>query len=777
MTEPTPQQLLEAYQVHGEIYAIGPFFSDGVTILKQQIRALNLVFALAETRKIRNELNGLDAQESARTIAVIGGGVAGMTAAAAAAKLGNEVWHFEQRPELCHLQAGCDTRAVAPHIYDWPKGGSENPYAALPLLNWQAATAAELARCLITDYEAIQNEAGSHLQLHLGATTFVSGRKVKWDNSQGDDRGGCKEFDCIIIATGFGIERGVHDQRFLSYWRNDSLNQSTPGITSEKTEQVLISGTGDGGLIDLLRTKIRGFNQAWIIEDVFSEAPELNRLRKALEIIHEDCCNFDNTLEREATSLFGRFKALSHDNETAVELSKIKSRLSKRIRKDVSAILNGTDEVFSDVLRFGRASLSNAFLVFLLYELKAFNYVPGEVVKIDQKKVTIEYRAREPRKVDSKRKTGNPFLQALAGLLSKTIHPTPPALRMVRSDFEDHTSNNAVISSTYLVDEIIVRHGTERDKCLRTLGVLSSQDEVKAFSYRQGSQSSLTSKPTWSPGYWSRSTKDVLEGRGEGPKEFLPSPSQALASTFASTLSSILMNELGDSGFQEFRLTVHRLIQLRGENYYQQMSPYWGSRRAGEPSRIFNVDVGLVGLACRTGIPIVLKRGDNQTWKELWEILRAGHGTSIRTPRDSISSILAFPVFVQGPNNRFVSLVIYADSERPDIFVRGDDSSPILTRLFHAASGFVESCDHLQSKRVLRFARSTFWGIIPDPNRDAELIRALAAENALFRADERIEGFDYQPITANIPLHWDCIYRTYELATAGEVTNPIDYVI
>jgi hypothetical protein len=749
MPKPTPEELLGSYRVSDECYTIGPFFADGVTILKQQIRALNLVFALAETKRIRNELDETAVKEPARDIAVIGGGVAGMTAAAAAAKLGNNVWHFEQRPELCHLQAGCDTRAVAPHIYDWPKAGSESPYAGLPLLNWQAGTAAEFARYVIKGHEAIEKEAGDRFRLHLGATTFVSGMTVKWDNSLGGERGGSREFQLIIIATGFGIERGVHDQHSPSYWRNDSLNQLTPGVTSEKTEQILVSGTGDGGLIDLLRAKIRGFNQAWIIDDLFSEEPELHRLRDGLERIRSKCSDSGNE-ER----LFGMFRGLETGNDTKGQLVMIKDRLERRLRKDVSAILNGPDDVFPEVLRVGRASLSNAFLVFLLYDLKAFNYVPGGLVKIERNKVTIEYPAPERRGAD----------------------------------------NDAVVASTYTVDQMILRHGTERDKCLRTLGALKTRDDVRTFEERQKAGSSLTSEPQWKPGYWSLSTGDALS-HGQGPREFLPPPSQALVSTFASTLSNILMREAADPESSEFRLTVHRLIRLRDKDYFQQVSAYWGTRLYGEPGRIFDVDVGIVGLVCRSGEPIVLKKTENETWEALWSDLHAGPGSHVRTPHANISSILAFPIFVRHPSGEdFVSLVVYADSQKSEFFDPDSPADPPnassqdaggvsgkaagepdqqenqrawstrLTRLFHASEGFVANCDHLNRKKVIRFATSSFQGIPPEltsPQR--ALINKFSKKGALFVVKDRIEGYERKNLTATVPLHWDCICRNLEL--------------
>jgi glycine/D-amino acid oxidase-like deaminating enzyme len=124
-----------------ELYAIG-LSERGITLYKQQVRALNLIYALHETDKL------------GETIAVIGGGAAGATAALAAATLGYSVSIFEQRPTLFHLQQGCDIRWLHPHIYDWPASGSDGPYAGLPLLDWEFATAAEVAARLQAGWDA-----------------------------------------------------------------------------------------------------------------------------------------------------------------------------------------------------------------------------------------------------------------------------------------------------------------------------------------------------------------------------------------------------------------------------------------------------------------------------------------------------------------------------------------------------------------------------------------------------------------------------------------------
>lgn len=138
---PTPLDYLDVTSLNDGIFLIGSLDS-GVTIFNQRIRALNLICALDRVDRLR----------SASDIAVVGGGIAGLTAAMALRKIFSLAPHstdrmitlFEKRSVLCPLQRGCATRWVHPHIYDWPESGSTNPSAGLPIMNWRAGRASDV---------------------------------------------------------------------------------------------------------------------------------------------------------------------------------------------------------------------------------------------------------------------------------------------------------------------------------------------------------------------------------------------------------------------------------------------------------------------------------------------------------------------------------------------------------------------------------------------------------------------------------------------------------
>jgi cation diffusion facilitator CzcD-associated flavoprotein CzcO len=111
------------------IYVLGCFASR-LTFSAQQTRAFNLLWALFEEKRL---------QEGHHVI-VVGGGLAGMTASAAALRRKCRVTLIEKASHLLHLQRGNYTRYVHPNILRWPYEGAETYEARFPMLSWTANT-------------------------------------------------------------------------------------------------------------------------------------------------------------------------------------------------------------------------------------------------------------------------------------------------------------------------------------------------------------------------------------------------------------------------------------------------------------------------------------------------------------------------------------------------------------------------------------------------------------------------------------------------------------
>src|SRR5262245_20301024 len=88
-------------------------FERRVTLYSQQGRALKLVEALGRMKELG----------AGTPVAVVGGGVAGLTFAAGAARRGAQVTVLEKEERLLPLLKRDPNRWLHPRVYDWPLEG------------------------------------------------------------------------------------------------------------------------------------------------------------------------------------------------------------------------------------------------------------------------------------------------------------------------------------------------------------------------------------------------------------------------------------------------------------------------------------------------------------------------------------------------------------------------------------------------------------------------------------------------------------------------------
>lgn len=223
------------------LYILGSF-DRRITFYSQQTRALNLAHALSA-------VGGLTGSER---VAIVGGGIAGMTAGVAFAKLGCNVTIFDASEALLHFQASANHRYLHPHIYDWPTPGSLDANARLPVLNWSANMADSVAGDLhkkfvryVLKYPNLVHSPRSKITniVQLGGN---DGIQLLGNLGDIDDR-----FAIVIVCVGFGLD--CHGVGASSYWTPDPLDGPFP----RDPYRILVSGSGDGGLVDLARAKLR----------------------------------------------------------------------------------------------------------------------------------------------------------------------------------------------------------------------------------------------------------------------------------------------------------------------------------------------------------------------------------------------------------------------------------------------------------------------------------------------------------------------------------------
>lgn len=230
----------------GPIHVIGGSQEARVTIYSQQCRAINLVCALRE----------LDPRLTEKSIAVIGAGASGMTAASALRAIGDDeidLTIYERAASPLYTQRWSYSRFLHPRLFHWPEAGWWHGNAGLPVADWSAgyATAVReeiLSRCasptieFCTKVEDVQvKNSKPHVRfsrLHDGTTE-------------------CEDFDIVLVATGFPPESKVANTRGGTYWHGlDGL--------ADLRGDVHVVGDGDGALTEVLMMLIDHFGHATV---------------------------------------------------------------------------------------------------------------------------------------------------------------------------------------------------------------------------------------------------------------------------------------------------------------------------------------------------------------------------------------------------------------------------------------------------------------------------------------------------------------------------------
>lgn len=374
-TEPNPSELIRWMEVprQPQVFALGNFARQ-VTFASQQTRAFNLIWALFRANRLAE----------GQRVAVIGAGLAGMTAVAAALAKGCHVDLYEQASQPCPLQRGNDIRFVHPNILRWPEEGSERASTDFPFLNWTASSVRGVIKQIDLQWKQYVtnnprlNQFFNYRVNRLYVSPSKSGPQRPWisanrvvdGNAVGDETSdgttpGYREaaYDCIILAVGFGEERSVVGVPFLSYWENDSLHQET----GRGRRSILVSGCGDGGLIDALRLRLRNFDHAEFVREFLNVAGS-RQLVEALKDV-------DRQLLRQATSpdISLQFQA----SYNKIEIPKdVEEYFCNHRRADTTVTLNSPAP---GPLSF-RASLLNRYATYLAMRYADLHYLSGRIL-------------------------------------------------------------------------------------------------------------------------------------------------------------------------------------------------------------------------------------------------------------------------------------------------------------------------------------------------------------------------------------------------------------
>lgn len=630
------------FQVHDDekIFVIGTF-DTGVTVLSQQTRSLNLVWELIERAEIDCRIETLTDAPSTRSrtkVAIIGGGVSGLTVAAGLIKkhARSEITIFEQRDTLFPIQNGNETRWLHPNIYDWPAVGSYSNSAMLPLMNWTAARASDVVVQLTQEWaksvDSIDVDATNvtlycntkHLKIQKNVD---GGYKLEWVGERRNEANGTgiyngsnsegetKDFDIVILAIGFGLENsGV-----VSYWRNDVISQ--PSLLASK-QRFIVSGQGDGAVIDLLRLRISNFRQDRIIGEIFKDNKNIfEKIRGVYKASINDV----------HANIFALLSGVQKENEE--DFKKLIHDLSKRLRRDTEVILQIKVRMISDLFTqsVSKISFQNRVLLFLLYKCGGFVPDMGGDNEILQKHSISKSNFIKRRGVDR--------MAPFQSILSEELYGRV-------KEFRDGRLAIDALKSSW-------KGGY--------FGFPGSDAALKLYAI------TLSSNPK-------SALADIYKKNWR--KEYLPGATQLASLNLCSCLSGYLRTQHSDA--HRLRVTLHRTIVISGEELLQQCSEYCGVN-ANDPSvknagRTFPADKATIGAAYISHQIWRTKKGvqNSEIAKDMTS-LKLTEASRIMNPE--VKFLMAIPLLERDAEGRSTGEspvwgVIYIDSTDSNFFLQ-----------------------------------------------------------------------------------------------------------
>ena len=302
---------------------------------------------------------------------MVGAGLAGITAAFAAHQLDATVSIFESKSVPLHLQRGSELRFIHPHILDWPAADSETLVTQLPCMNWGADMASRVSNTVLEEWLAIEDQLDTNYECEVRSIEKEDdGQHVLL--AEGKGRNIVERFDLVILAVGFGLERSLPGSPLLSYWEND--NYGRPIVTGVLPRHYLVTGCGDGGLIDAIRLRINAFDHADFVYGL-QTLRDIGEIKRRLPEIDQEVQAelasgkpTDNKEETAGLLLERKYRQLDIP-------SSLKDLVTRQLREDTVVFLNSPFRTPYSL----KASILNRFLTFLLREYGGLRYRAGAV--------------------------------------------------------------------------------------------------------------------------------------------------------------------------------------------------------------------------------------------------------------------------------------------------------------------------------------------------------------------------------------------------------------
>lgn len=344
------------------VYVVGSF-DRRITFFSQQVRGFNLVHALAQNRVLGDRTR----------FAVVGAGAAGLASGSALSLLvpGAVVDVFEREQHPLHLQRDCDDRNLHPHIYEWPRAVARSLRAGLPFLDWTQGSASNVAADIMRQFgmlQAYQQNVTVNLMREVTQIERVgSAYRVHHRDSGGAN--GSALYHAVFLTIGFGRERALEGAPLRSYWSDAGVPQGPR--YAHNVPRVLVTGGGDGGLIDLCAAALTDFDHTRLIELV-TKWPEIHRLT-------DELLDIDAEADRDGPG-FDYMHAYDRNIGPILRSDGLLEVIAERLRSRVQVVFNTEGPLVLEPY----TSTLNRLLAFLLFRASELvehpiQHMPGRI--------------------------------------------------------------------------------------------------------------------------------------------------------------------------------------------------------------------------------------------------------------------------------------------------------------------------------------------------------------------------------------------------------------
>jgi hypothetical protein len=215
-------------------------------------------------------------------IAVVGAGIAGLTAFVALSLMGAKVTLYEKEAAVLTLQSGTTHRYIHPSVNFWPDEDA-NRTTDFPFFDWYSSICSTVISTFLLQWEgdpmanphrrdplqdpvlkdSTERDPVFDCELKFSRYDKVT-KKVHLIDNRPNRNVKRVEADLVLVAIGFGVEDDLEDTSQRPYWDKDLINY----YYTSGGHNIIVSGAGDGGLMDCLRLVYQGFKSGDLALDL-----------------------------------------------------------------------------------------------------------------------------------------------------------------------------------------------------------------------------------------------------------------------------------------------------------------------------------------------------------------------------------------------------------------------------------------------------------------------------------------------------------------------------